>query len=200
MKRSLAVLRFLLVGVLCAGAEVHAQTVEIAPFVGWGFGGSLVSPILDQDRPIDSGITYGGAADIAIAPTWRFEAFYSRQESHVDGPDHGSRLGLTVERYMAGAQEEHAAGRIRVFGTFLAGVTRVVPSGFDSETRFSVGIGLGVKTYLARHVGLRLEAHGFYTPVTISGATVCAAGRCVFAFSGSGLFQGDVSGGVLFAF
>jgi hypothetical protein len=101
---------------------------------------------------------------------------------------------------MAGIQEEKSRGNLRAFGTFLVGVTRFVASGFDSETWFTVGLGVGVKTRLTRHVGLRFEARGFYTPVTSNGAVVCSSGACLFAFSGSGMFQGDLSGGVLFAF
>ncbi len=49
-------------------------------------------------------------------------------------------------------------------------------------------------------MGLRFEARGLYTLVRASGGVFCANGSCLFAFSGSGLWQGDVSGGLILAF
>lgn len=53
---------------------------------------------------------------------------------------------------------------------------------------------------MAQHLGLRFEAHGYYLPVNASGATICSGGQCIFGFSGSGMFQGDVSAGILIPF
>jgi hypothetical protein len=132
--------------------------------------------------------------------TWRVEALVSRQESRVEGGAPGSHINVALERYMAGIQEEKARGGLRALGTLLVGATRFAPSGFESDIWFTIGVGLGVKTRLSDHVGLRFEARGYYTPLNSSGATVCGGGNCIFAFSGSGVFQGDVSGGMLFVF
>jgi hypothetical protein len=200
MSRSIALSAAFLVAVMCAAADVRAQTVEVAPFVGLGFGGSLMSPALDEAFSIKSGMTYGVTVDLPIAPMWRFEVLYSRQESRIDGADARVSLGLDVERYMVGVQEEKAWSDVRFIGTFLAGATRFVPSGYDSEFWFSVALGLGVKTFPTKRIGLRFEARGFYMPVTSGGGAICGNGRCTFAYSGSGMFQGDVSGGVIFVF
>jgi hypothetical protein len=153
MSRSIALSAAFLVSVMCAAADVRAQTVEVAPFVGLGFGGSLVSPALDEAFSIKSGVTYGVTVDLPIAPMWRFEALYSRQESRIDGAGAGLSLGLDVERYMVGVQEEKAWREVRFIGTFLAGATRFVPSGYDSEFWFSVALGLGVKTFPTKRMG-----------------------------------------------
>jgi hypothetical protein len=200
MKRVLVWSSACLVAALLAGADVHAQTVEVTAFGGYGFGGSLLSPVLDREVPIEGGVVYGGIADVTITPRWQFEALYSRQESRIEGASPGVHLGLDVERYMAGVREHEVWGRVRLFGTFLVGATRFVPSGFESETWFTLGIGLGVTAPLGTRIGLRVEARGFYIPVNISGTVICVDGRCLFGYSGSGLFQGDVSGGITFAF
>ena len=44
------------------------------------------------------------------------------------------------------------------------------------------------------------EARGFYTLVKGEGGMACANGTCLFAFSGNGLWQGDVSVGLILAF
>jgi hypothetical protein len=200
MMRRCAALAVLLVALLGLGVEAHAQTAEIAVFAGFGFGGSLASPAGGQDIPIEAGPAYGAAFNTPIASTWRIELLFSRQASRLAEARSGAHIDVAMERYMAGIQEEKASGRVRAFGTFLIGATRFVPAGFDSEAWFTVGLGLGVKTRLTEHVGLRFEGRAFYTPVTGNGATVCSSGRCIFGYSGSGMFQGDVSGGVLFAF
>jgi len=200
MRRLLATLTVLLATVFAGGTDARAQTPEIAAFAGWGFGGGLTSPATGDGIAIEAGPVYGGTFSAAISRTWRVEALVSRQESRVEGGAPGSHINVALERYMAGIQEEKARGGVRAFGTFLIGATRFAPSGFESEFWFTLGVGLGVKTRLSDHLGLRFEARGFYTPVMSSGATVCAGGHCIFAFSGSGVFQGDVSGGMLFAF
>jgi hypothetical protein len=117
MRRAIALSSAFLVAVMCAVADVRAQTVEVAPFVGIGFGGSLASPVLDEAFSIKSGANDGVTVEVPVGPpVWRF------------------------------------------------------------------------------------EARGFYTPVTSGGGAICSNGRCTFAYSGSGVFQGDVSGAVVFAF
>ena len=192
-----AVLFFAVMGL---GAEAGAQTAEIAAFGGYGFGGALTEPVTGRDVPIEGGLVYGGTFSKAIAETWRVEALFSRQESRLAAEWPNPSVDVAMERYMGGIQEERSRGSLRAFGTFLIGATRFVRYGFDSETWFTVGLGLGIKTRLATHVGFRFEARGFYTPVASNGALVCGSRGCLFAFSGAGKFQGDLSGGVLFAF
>jgi hypothetical protein len=181
-------------------ADARAQAAEVAAFGGWGFGGALASPAGGQNVGMDAGPLFGAAFSAPISRTWRVEAVVSRQQSRLADESPDACIDLAIERYLAGIQEEKARGRTRAFGTFLVGATRFVPSGFESEIWFTIGLGLGVKQALSTHVGLRFEARGFYTPVTGGGATVCSAGRCVFAFSGSGVFQGDLTGGILVVF
>jgi hypothetical protein len=200
MTRRLALGHALLLAALLVCGTAQAQPVEIAPFVGYGFGGALVSTSLGRTFPVNSGIAFGGTVDIAIAETWRFEALYSRQDSDIGAPGSSARIGLHVERYLAGFQEEKAWGKVRAFGTILAGATRFAPSGYDSETFFTAGLTLGIKTRVAHHVGLRVEGRLFYVPVGTSGGAVCVNGQCLFGYSGTGMFQGDVSGGAVFGF
>ena len=57
-----------------------------------------------------------------------------------------------------------------------------------------------MKTFFAKNVGLRLEGRGFYTLVSGEGGVACVNGNCLFAFSGKGLWQGDVGAGLILAF
>jgi hypothetical protein len=178
-------------------------TVQIAPFAGYQFGGSVWSEILDRKYSFQSGLDYGGTIDIALSESWRFEVLYLRQETSLESAGiEGPSFDMTIERYMVGIEEEKGEGSVKVFGTILAGATRFVP-GFEdagSELYFSAGLSLGVKSFFTRNVGLRLEGRAFYTVVDGGGEAFCGAGQCFFSFSGSGIWQGDVSGGLILAF
>jgi hypothetical protein len=192
-----AVFVFALLGI---GIDARAQTAEVTAFGGIGFGGSLTSPSSGESIGIDAGPIYGGAFSTPLSSTWRFEGLFLRQQSQVAGEWPGTDVAVSLERYLAGFQEEVPWGKARAFGTFLIGATRFAPAGSDDEWWFTLGLGLGVKTRLSGHVGLRFEARGYYVPVSGRGVTVCGSGGCAFAYSVSGMFQGDVTAGIFFGF
>lgn len=195
---------YLLAGaLLLAAAGAGAQTVQIAPFAGYQFGGSVLSPVLERTYSFRSGLAWGGTLDIGTGGGWRVELLYSRQETALrDATGTALDIDVNVERYLLGIQEETGEGSVRYFGTLLVGATRFVPAmvGAESDARFTAGIGLGVKSFFSKHVGLRLEVRGFYTVVEKGGGVFCTGGDCPFLYSGSSIWQGDASGGLIFAF
>jgi opacity protein-like surface antigen len=199
--RSVKMLTALAAALLLGATAAQAQSVQITPFVGYAFGGSVRDTVLEESRSFDAALDYGGTLSFPMSEHWRFELLYSRQATKLAG-GLGSSFDVTIERYMGGFQEEKGEGNVRWFGTVWFGATRFVPGlgGYDSETKFGAGVGLGVKTFPAKNVGLRLEARGFYTLVKGEGGAFCANGTCLFAFSGTGLWQGDVSAGLILAF
>ena len=188
---------------LLGATQATAQSVQLTPFVGYAYGGSVWDSVHENDYSFDASLAYGGAINFSISQSWRFEVLYSRQETQLSGEGLSPAFDVTIERYLAGFQEEKGEGNIRWFGTFWLGATRFIPgTAFDagSETKFSGAVGLGVKTFPVKNVGLRFEARGFYTLVKGEGGAFCANGTCLFAFSGTGLWQGDVSAGLILAF
>jgi hypothetical protein len=188
---------FLLVpgAMLLLARGVVAGDVELAPFAAVHFGGLVGYSAAGRGFSTGSGFQYGSTVDFPVAAGWRVEALYSRQEA---GPSGGS----TAERFMAGIQEERDAGRSRFFGAFRLGLTRFAPAGgrHGADECFTAGLGLGLKTPLSRRLGLRAEARGFFVNVASQAGTACINGACVFGFSASGLWQGDVSAGVVMMF
>ena len=202
MPRSVKMLTALAAALLLGANAAQAQSVQITPFVGYAFGGSVRDTVLDESRSFDAALDYGGSLSFPISQGWRFELLYSRQATKLSGGGLSPSFDVTIERYLGGFQEEKGEGNVRWFGTVWFGATRFVPGlgGFDSETKFGAGVGLGVKTFPVKNVGLRFEARGFYTLVKSEGGAFCANGTCLFAFSGTGLWQGDVSAGLILAF
>ena len=131
--------------------------------------------------------------------SWRFAVLYSRQETTVESRSARPLFDLKVERYMVGIQEEKGEGPVRWIGTAFIGATRLVPrsQSLGSDLRFAAGLELGVKYFVSKRLGLRAQARGFYTFVEADTDALCVNGTCVFAFSGSGMAQGEVSGGVV---
>jgi hypothetical protein len=137
-----------------------------------------------------------------LSASWSVELLYSRHETELSSPHAPARLDLKIERYMAGIQEAKGDPSARFFGVFLMGVTRFAPgfSGYDSDERFTLGLSLGIKSSLSRHLGLRAEGRGFFVIVESGGGTICSNGTCLFRFNASGLWQGDLSAAVVLAF
>jgi hypothetical protein len=180
---------------------LQQQAVQLTALGGWGFGGSVRDTALDESRSFEAAPVFGAALDLRIGQGWNLEFLYSRQNSRLGGGLSPS-LDVALERYLVGLQEEKGDAHVRWFGTFWLGATRFDPGlgGFDAETKFAGGIGLGVKAFFAKNVGLRLEARGFYTVVKGEAGVFCSGGACLFSFSGSSLWQGDVGGGLILAF
>lgn len=188
-----------------ASARLEAQTVQVSPFGSFEFGGALSSPVYGSGYSFGSALGYGGTVDIAIAKTWRVELLYSRHTTDLTagGGGSGPRFDLALERYMVGIEEEKGEedGKTKFFGVFLLGATRLNPAlpQYSSDTGFTLGLALGVKLLPSKNFGFRFEGRGFFTPVTTDATLVCS-GSCIFGASGSGLFQGDLSVGLIIAF
>jgi hypothetical protein len=186
----------LLLAALQLSDIAQAGEVELAPFFGLQYGGSLVSAS-GQGFAIDPGIQYGATLDVPFSPDWSFELLYARQE-----PEFASapRVGLAVERYVAGARQEIDAGRARFLGVALLGLTRMVPDHGGATERFTLAIGLGLRRPLSRHLGVRADVRGYYAIQSSGGGTACVNANCLFAFGSSGVWQGDVTGALSWTF
>lgn len=190
---------------LLLAGSLGAEEVELAPFAGIQFGGHLHSPVYGTSFSVEEGADFGATLDVPLDEVWRVEALYSRQSTELRSARAlAPAFPLVIERYMVGVVEELESERaVRFFGAGLVGATRFVPPDFDrgGELRFAVGLSLGAKVRVSRRLGLRFEARTFYTVVDGGGSAIfCAAGTCLFDFEGSGLWQGDLTGGLILRF
>ena len=83
------------------------------------------------------------------------------------------------------------------------GATRFDPEVEDvgSEWRFSIGSGLGVKTYLSPRFGLRLEGRVWPTFLQTQGGFLCSLpGGCLAEVEADFLTQGSVTAGFFVTF
>lgn len=179
-----------------SAAAASAGELELAPFGGLQFGGSVNSSLDGRRFDLGAGFTWGATLDVPVTPGWRVELLFSRQDTELSSRGR-DRLRLTVERYLVGIQEEKGADRTKFFGVFLLGATRFAPSlsGYSPDLRFTAGLSLGVKHAVSGHIALRAEARGFFVNGDSGSGLVCSGG-CLFVINAQGLWQGDVSAGI----
>lgn len=190
----------LLLFTLCAQAQGR---FGISPFYGYRWGGGLET-VNGQDISFQDGRAYGLSLDYAPlhSPDLKLEALWSRQDSSIDlhGFRGENRIGLTIDEFQIGALVERPYGKWHPYLDALFGASLFGPDGADSETRFSLSIGGGVKYFLLKNLALRADLRGYCTVVESDSAFISVGGVTVVHFSGSSLWQGEISGGVTLSF
>ena len=196
----------LIAGAVLFVRPAHAQRVEVTPFGGYRVGASIGQvdgrPVIDDDGGSSIGIVvdvvFGGLTD-----GLEVEGVFSRQIADLrvragifDPPD---SVRVEVDQILVGGVRDLSDSRVRPFLSGLLGITRYAVPG-DTEVRFAVGVGTGLKVYATKNIGVRLDARGYMTVTDLSGVGVCGGYGCAIAFSASPAFQGDLTAGLLVAF
>jgi hypothetical protein len=190
--------------VLASALSARAQGMfEISPHYGYRWGGSIESAS-GQSLSLRDGRAYGLSLDYSPHPDsdLKFELLWSRQESGVDfqTPAGLNHVGVTVDEFQFGGVVDFNQGRLHEFVTGLLGATLFGPEGADSDVRFSLSIGGGVKFFLFRNLALRADLRGYCTVVESDSAFIHYNGVTVAHFTGSTLWQGEITAGITLAF
>ncbi len=191
-------------GLALAGASrLQAQVLEISPYYGYRFGGAVQNSLNGRTYGFQDAPAYGLFID--AGPTnsdLKLELLWSRQDSRVDLEGLGGvgRVNLTIDQIQVGASGETGGKHLREYLSGLFGATYYSPEGFDTDLRFSLGLGGGVKYYFTPNIALRADLRGFCTFVDTSSAFISHNGTTVAAFSGSTIWQGQATLGVSIAF
>ncbi len=191
-------------GVLCGA--VCAQKVEVTPFYGYAFGASLEDAETGKAFEIDESPCYGGMLDIPTGEMTQLEFFYSRQETRLKSDeglfDGETNLGLDMDYYHFGGTYFILTGPVQPFVVGTVGATHFGPDApdMDSLTRFSLGLGGGLRYFPIEHLGVYLGARGIFT--FMEGDTVfrSQSGDTTITVNGRGTWQCLLQAGVIFAF
>jgi len=191
------------------GTQQQEHRLEIFGYGGYAWTGSIdawygaYSGELDVK---DSGI-WGIEADITVRPDAQLVLLYSRQDSKITFGYGGTKLSegdVAIEHWQIGGMSGVRKGKVMPFGMFTLGGTRVVPewTGADSDDvwKFSIILGLGAKIYINEKIGLRVQGRMPWIIVDGGAYLGCGGGGCYTSFGGSGIVQGDVSGGLFVMF
>ena len=179
------------------------QRFGISPFYGYRWGGGLET-VNGQNINFEDGRAYGLALDYSPLPSpdFKVELLWSRQDSGLDlhGLGGENRIRMTVDEFQIGAVVEKPTGRFHPYLGASLGASLFGPEGLDSEARFSLSIGGGLKFFLLKNLTLRADLRGYCTVVESDSAFISTGGVTVVHFHGSTLWQGEITGGVTLSF
>ena len=180
-----------------------AQAFEISPFGGYRFGGDPFEVVAGRALDIDYAPALGLTIDFPLPGGMQIEGFFSHQRASVPAAIGGplgapARIGIAIDHWQVGGLQEFGPSwRARPFLTGTLGLTRYGTSA-DSEVRFSVGAGGGVKLFPASRLGVRLDGRVFATILDAEGtALACGSGTCFLALHVNAAWQAEFTAGLL---
>ncbi len=200
-----ALLIALICGALAGAAHARGNRAEVSAFSGYRLGGDFKDRVSGETLGLDGAAAYGVAVDIPYESDTQIELLWSHARQGLGRAaalPAKPFLDLNVDYLHLGGLYLMAGDRLRPFVTGSLGVTYMDPQspGLDAATRFSLALGGGVKWWLTRHLGLRLEGRGFITLLNSGGAIFCGGNGCIARISGTGLGQLEATAGLIFAF
>jgi len=183
---------------------LHAQGVELMPFGGYRFGGDFFEIVAEGAVDLDGAPALGVVLDVPMYEGLQFEALLTHQSAHLSVPQRPfeppAQWHITVDHLQGGGLQEFADGRVRPFATGVVGLTRYAALG-DSEIRFTVGGGGGVKLFPLSHVGVRLDGRVYATFVDADARFLaCEPGVCVTNLHVDIVWQAEFTAGIVLRF
>jgi opacity protein-like surface antigen len=181
----------------------HAQSWEVSGFIGQTPSADLDrrAPELDE-LSIRDGFTWGAQAARLFTSRWAAEVLWAEQASALQiGTAAGTAELFTMKvRQLQGNAVYHfgnAGARLRPFAFAGLGATFFSAADLESETKFSFGLGAGVKYFRWESMGVR--AHFRYKPTRLNDED--AADFCdPFGFCQGTLQQIEFAGGAVIRF
>ena len=182
--------------------------IDINPFVGYRT--NINFPTIQNVQGVSPTVTLDASPSYGIAVGPRLDELdlieirWSRQKSkvHLQGiPTPGSRVVL--DQIQGDFTHEFILDTwpdsVRPFVTGSVGGTHI-GNGNNSFTRFSFGLGGGLKIFFNRHVGLKMQAEWLPIVINPEVATVFCAGGCVVHLTATAVSQGEAMIGPVFRF
>ena len=195
-------IRLVLGSVAILPTMAGAVDFEVAPFVGYRFGGNFEDSITGQSVDAKESVAYGLAFDIEYSPDRMVEVYYSRQSTEFK--DTSPSVDLDIEYYQIGGVAEYTQDTYTPYLVGTIGAARFSPSGdLDSETRFAATLGGGVKWFVSKNIALKFEGRGFISIFDSNTDVFCVSSggaTCRFRVSGSVVWQLEANAGVVIRF
>ena len=185
---------------------LFSQGVEIVPFAGYMFGGSI--KYTQGKLDVKDGMNYGVSLLVPVQSLVDVELNYTRMDSRASFRNYSGYPGfedyninnLSTNYFQIGGISKFYSSNSMVspFGSFSLGATWFSSPDIDDVWKFSVTAGLGVKIMVSDKVGIMLRGR-LMMPMSFAGAGF------YFGTGGSGLtmnsyiapFQGDFNGGII---
>jgi len=197
-----------------AAAEAGQYRVAVTPVIGYRMGGDFDGESatgdeagnevnLDDDRM--AGLIINLPFDTAEGDAYtEWEFYFSRQTAGLQEAP-GSvdpRLELEITHYLLGGTYVGGGDTVRPYLAAGIGAAHLKPdaAGYNSDTVFGFGIGVGAQVLPESRVGLRFEGRMLGSVIDSDSAIFCQSGPegagCAFRASGDLLLQWEVFAGV----
>ena len=194
-----------------AAQSYDGHRYELTPLVGYRWGGQISGEdnvFFETDLEVNDSEIFGLIFEIPLSSNFQLELLANRQSTEL-GFDQGLFGGtfdvadITLDYYHVGFLMQTTDNDVVPFFVASAGITRLDPDipGADSEERFSMSLGGGVKVFFNDHFGLRFEGRGYFTIIDDydSGCYDDCCGCYDYYGEGTYLSQGEGSVGLIFA-
>ena len=211
MKIRIACLALLLAAAAAsARGQIRSGTVEINPYAGYLFGGNFGDTQVEFTPyrvGIDDDPIYGGRIGFNVTSLWELEFEYGYDKTQLIRDSNSNFVppvtigDLTLQYFMGYATFNFGYSRLVPYFTIGGGAANLKPkiSGVDtvSDTRFTAGIGGGVKYFFDPHFALRLDGRAYSTYL---GDTTVLCGPYYVCTQSNWLTNGAANGGIIIAF
>ena len=188
-------------------------TFEVGAFGGVVIGGHFRQPDAAAVATgtgttvslVDHG-AYALTADLRADEGSQYELFYSREPTGLRGTAAVPLAKVTVEYlHLGGTVLLDDQPLLKPYAVGGLGVTRLTPDQVgNTDTRFSVSLGLGLRWPVTRHFSVRLEGKGLVTFLSDNTSVFCRSGQtgllCNIRGDGRAFIQGEFLAGAAFAF
>jgi hypothetical protein len=183
---------------------------EVAPFIGYRTSISFpIDPHVQGTNPqvvLDESPSFGAAFGFRIHDDDLVELRWARQDSYVHTENiepPTSRQHIVLDQIHGDFSHEYTIDEWRPwakpFVMASIGATHISGDPNINFTRFSFGIGGGVRFYASRHLAFKVQAEWLPIFVDPHAAFVCGTG-CIIHVGGTVSSQGEVIAGPIFRF
>jgi hypothetical protein len=184
--------------------------LDVTPLVSYRSSMSLaIQPLVPGTNPrvvLNSSPSYGLAVGVRIREGDLMELRWSRQDSQAEIQGGGiviSRSRMISNQFHCDFSHEYAIKHptpwLRPFIVASVGATNFSSDVNSGSTYLSAGFGGGVKMFVSRHLGFRIQAEWLPAFVDTHGTAVCGSG-CVVHFGGTLGSQAEIAVGPVFRF
>jgi opacity protein-like surface antigen len=191
---------------LLAAIPAQAGRFELTPFVGTRVGGDfddIETPLISEVE-IDDGSSFGVVFDVSFGESWQLEILASSQPTELmaEGTISG-QVDIDVNHFHVGGayQFRDSLDSVRPFVAASLGSTQFDPDGaLDSESKFSLSLGGGVKYHFNDRLGVRVQGRFTTTEINDDDEVYCDPFVCYVVEDSNFLNQTELSAGLIVRF
>jgi opacity protein-like surface antigen len=191
-----------ILALLLVAAPAWAQQFEAAGLLGYTTAGSLDQVARNlEDLEIGGGFTWSGEFDYFFSPHLGVEGSWARREGALTlttSSGTGELFEIDVDQLLGSVAYQWGVdgAKIRPFVVGGIGATFFSADDIPSETKFAWAAGGGVKLFLHRKIGIKIQGKFNPTILNDESSDFCDP----FGFCSSSLSQFELLSGAVFRF